>query len=341
MLSALPEDLSPDLCRRLRIVKAANEHRRLVAIAMLVKGHSVSAIARLLGAARSSVNRWRQRFLTDGLDGLRNGTTGRRRRLCRDKLATFLLALVDTSPRDWNYQRSRWSSELMAKVIHDHARDFIHPSTIRRLLREFGIVYRRACPTLCIKAPDKEQKLADIAEALKQASTTHPVLFVDEADIDLNPRIGADWMRRSAQKRVPTPGQNRKHYVAGALCATTGKVTVRYGDSKCSGLFIDLLKALKRRYREAERITLVLDNYIIHKSRETFAWLARHPQFVCLFQPAYHPWVNRIERLWKAMHDTVTRNHQHRSLDSLLVAVKRFLRTASPFPGNRHAMAKV
>ena len=54
--------------------------RRLVAIAMLVKGHSVSAIARLLGAARSSVNRWRQRFLTDGLDGLRNGTTGRRRR---------------------------------------------------------------------------------------------------------------------------------------------------------------------------------------------------------------------------------------------------------------------
>lgn len=105
---------------------------------MLVKGHSVSAIARLLGAARSSVNRWRQRFLTDGLDGLRNGTTGRRRRLCRDKLATFLLALVETSPRDWHYQRSRWSSELMAKVIHDHARDFIHPSTIRRLLQNLA-----------------------------------------------------------------------------------------------------------------------------------------------------------------------------------------------------------
>lgn len=68
MLPAQPEDLAPELRRHLRTVKAANEHRRLVAIAMLVQGHSVSAIARLLGAARSSVNRWRQRFFADGLD---------------------------------------------------------------------------------------------------------------------------------------------------------------------------------------------------------------------------------------------------------------------------------
>jgi len=58
-----------------------------------------------------------------------------------------------------------------------------------------------------------------------------------------------------------------------------------------------------------------------------------------LFQPVYHPWVNRIERLWKALHDTVTRNHRYRTMDELMIAVRRFLVVCQPFPGNCHALA--
>ena len=91
--------------------------------------------------------------------------------------------------------------------------------------------------------------------------------------------------------------------------------------------------------RAARRLVLILDNYIIHKSAPVQRWLAANPKFTLLFQPTYSPWVNRIERLWKTMHDTVTRNHRCRTFEELAQRIVRFLEVVSPFPGNHHALA--
>ena len=92
------------------------------------------------------------------------------------------------------------------------------------------------------------------------------MFYEDEVDIHL--KLGADWMLRAKQKKVMTPGQNRKHYIAGALHARTGNVTYVASDSKDTDLFLSLLKTLKRTYWRAKSITLTLDNYIIHKSKK-------------------------------------------------------------------------
>lgn len=169
------------------------------------------------------------------------------------------------------------------------------------------------------------------------------VFYQDEADIDLNPRIGPAWRRRGGvhQEAVPTPGKNRKAYVAGALHARTGTVVWVGGVRKDSALFIAQLAALEQAYPKAKRLILILDNYGVHKSHAVNAWLATHPRIELLFQPAYHPWVNRIERLWKALHDTVTRNHRCRTLKELCAQVARFLEAAQPFPGAGHACASM
>jgi hypothetical protein len=64
------------------------------------------------------------------------------------------------------------------------------------------------------------------------------ILYVDEVDIHLNPKIGPDWMLRSTQKTVWTPGKNEKRYLAGALNARTGRLTWVEGERKNSLLFI-------------------------------------------------------------------------------------------------------
>lgn len=85
--------------------------------------------------------------------------------------------------------------------------------------------------------------MAAIGEALEQRSAEHPVFYEDEVDIHLNPKIGADWQVRRVQKRIVTPGQNEKYYLAGALHSGTGKVSyVVGGSSKSSSLFISLLE---------------------------------------------------------------------------------------------------
>ena len=155
---------------------------------------------------------------------------------------------------------------------------------------------------------------------------------MDEAELDLNPKIGPSWTPRGVQPTVVTPGRNRKTYVAGALNARTLRVL-------SSELFLPSLEALTRAYRRAQRLYLSLDNDGIHDSLIVRGGLARPPRIKRLFQPVYHPWVNHIERLWKQLHDTVTRNHRGKDLDTLMNAVRRFMQVCQPFPGRHPALA--
>jgi len=179
-----------------------------------------------------------------------------------------------------------------------------------------------------------------IEEALEQQCADHPVFYVDEVDVDLNLRIGFAWSKKGKQTAVPTPGKNEKRYLAGALNASTGKVIWVEWRKENAEIFVLLLGELKRRYRGAKSITLIADNYVIHKSAMTSLFLENNPKFRILFQPAYHPWVNRIERLWKKLHDTVTRNHRHANMNKLMSAVRCFMDNASPFPAKQPNMLR-
>ncbi len=75
---------------------------------------------------------------------------------------------------------------------------------------------------------------------------------------------------------------------------------------KSTVLFIDLLRALRKRYCHAKIITLIVDNYIIHKSKKAQRWLEKKPKFRLLFLPVYSPWHNTIELLWYSLHETIT-----------------------------------
>lgn len=312
-----------------------------MSIRRLGEGRTVSEVARELAAGRSSVQSWRDVFLREGEAGLMPQRSGPPPTTITPTLIQHLLALVPQSPRALGYLRNTWTSELLAKELMCQHRQSIHASTVRRLLRRLGWVWRRARPTLHIRDPRYGARMGAINRALGQATRADTaVLYVDEVDINLNPKLGALWCRRGEQTAIPTPGKNRKRYLAGALDAHRGTVTYTEGDSKGTDLFLRLLEAIERRYGSRfRRLYIVLDNYGIHSSRIAQAWVAHHPRIRLLFQPAYHPWVNAIERLWKALHDTVTRNHRHANLDSLMVAVRRFLHVAQPFPGNHHALA--
>ena len=69
----------------------------------------------------------------------------------------------------------------------------VHASTVRRLLPRLGFVWRRARPTLNRRDPKKKRKLNAINRALAHRRPGTEVFYVDEADVDFNPRIGPTW----------------------------------------------------------------------------------------------------------------------------------------------------
>ncbi|CRF23047.1 IS630 family transposase [Salmonella enterica] len=341
IIAAIPDEERQLMRKEAQQTHDKNHARRLIAMLMLHQGMTVTDVARLLCAARSSVGRWINWFTLHGVEGLKSLRPGRAPRWPVADILQLLPLLVQRSPKDFGWLRSRWSTELLALVINRLFDVTLHRSTLHRYLRQADMVWRRAAPTLKIKDPHYEEKRLVIDQALAQEQTAHPVFYQDEVDIDLNPKIGADWMPKGQQKRIATPGQNQKHYLAGALHSGTGRVHYVSGSSKSSDLFISLLETLRRTYRRAKTNTLVADNYIIHKSRKVERWLEENPKFRLLFLPMYSPWLNPIERLWLSLHETITRNHQCRYMWQLLKQVAQFMNAASLFPGNQQGLAKV
>jgi len=330
--------------RRLQTIiqkhKDANYRRRAIAIMLLNEGHSVSDTALRVKASRNSIRDWRSRYERHGEVGLIPEAAGRPAETVTDKLCTALLLLIQEEPRAYGYLRSRWTSEMLAAQINEQIKIPVHASTLRRLLPKLGIIWNRARPTLCIKDPAKTAKMKAINKALKNASEKTPVFYVDEVDIDFNPRIGNAWMMKGHQTAIPTPGKNQKRYLAGALNTVTGNVVWVEWEKKNSDIFILMMAELRKRYRKAKTITLIADNYIIHKSNRTRCFLEHNKKFNILFQPVYHPWVNKIELLWKQLHDNVTRNHRHSTMNKLMTAVNTFMVSVSPFPGTSVQLVK-
>ncbi len=248
----------------------------------------------------------------------------------------YLLSLPDISPQSLGWQRSTWTLELMALQVEEHMRVKLSTSHIRNLLRWLDCRRGRPRPGLRIPFRGRRKILQTLIRQVSRASEREEVFYLDEADIDLNPRIGPCYMRRGRQMVVWTPGKNEKRYVARALNARTGCVIHIFSGAKNSMLFIELLEKLKTAYRRAKKLHLILDNYIIHKSRQTQTWLRQFRKRIVLhFLPPYSPEHNVIERLWKQMHDHVTRNHQHPTMKDLMGAIEQFLRGVQPFPGTQ------
>ena len=152
-----------------------NHARRLIAKLMLHIGERVSVVARTLCCARSSVGRWINWFTLYGFEGLESLPSGRGRRWPFEQICALLKRLVERSPGDFGYQRSCWSTELLAIKINQITGSELHPSTVHRWLPTAGLVWHRAVSALRIRDPHKEEKMAALNAALARCCAEHPV----------------------------------------------------------------------------------------------------------------------------------------------------------------------
>src|SRR5512134_2344582 len=324
------------MTRLLRKTRSRIEALRARVLLLLHEGVVPGVVAEMVGCARATVYRTLYRFEDLGEDALLDQRQLRPPSKVTAEVEERLVGYIDGSPQDFGWQRTTWTLELLVMQLTHDTGVRLSPSHVRNVLLANQV--RRGRPRVGLRIPVRGRRriLNEIDRLVEGADAADEVFYVDEADIDLNPRIGTTYMRRGNQLVVLTPGKNVKRYVAGALNARSGKVVHVVAERKNSDLFLALVDALRCSYRSARRIHLVLDNFIIHKSRATRRHLAAVGSRVHLhFLPPYSPESNVIERLWKQLHDHVTRNHRHRTIEPLMRAVHDFIRDVQPFPGTQ------
>jgi transposase len=316
----------------MRIVRKAGDFAtamRFYAVALLGRGMSSPRVAEILAIAVSTVVRAGHAYVAEGVAGLYD----KRRRNGRPKADSAFRArvaeLLRRTPEDFGWKRPTWTRELLCLQAHREGRPTITVSTMGRVLARLGA--RLGMPKPVVLCPWKRDarlaRLAEIRALEERASAAEPVLYADEVDIHLNPKIGRDWMLPGQQRRVVTPGKNEKFYLAGALDVRTGTLHTTGLARKGAALFCALLRDLDKHYGAvARRIHLVVDNYAIHSARMTRRTLEElGGRIVLHFLPPYCPDANRIERVWQDLHANVTRNHRCKTMKALLGNARAYL----------------
>ncbi len=328
ILAGVRFSVKEKLCQRLRRCRHAGVRIRYLIVINLLSGRSAYETAEVLGVHNTTVYRVARRFRALGEWSLWDGRADNGVVKLEERYLVILHGVVRQSPQKYGWRRPTWTRELLVETLVRQTGVRIHVATMSRALAL--VEARRGRPRPTVSCPwskaRKTRRLNGLRDLVARLPWRHVLVYEDEVDIHLNPKIGLDWMGRGQQKEVPTPGQNVKRYLAGAWDSRTGCVHWVEGERKTSALFIALLERLLTLYAQAPVIHVILDNYRIHDSRLVQAALRGWGGRIRLhFLPPYCPNENKIERLWLDLHANVTRNHTCKDMPTLMSNVRYYL----------------
>jgi transposase len=329
----------PDEPRRALRVLRRRAVGRIAMRAQMVRrrarGYPGSPIAELFEVGEDVVRTWRHRFQQEGPEGL----TDRPRpgRPPTDRLARHIVDAQASNPPCYSgLVQTCWTVGLLAAFLAVRFRLRLSSSSVRRHLKRMGWRWARPRLAPATQAPGRQRKydpagpakLARIAAALASAAT---VLYLDESELQLLPLVRAMWMK-GKRARIPTPGQNVKRVLFGALDARTGVLHHVVRTHKRAVDFVAFLDHLARGYPRGT-VVLVLDNVITHDAKLVRQWLAQpeHARFQVAWRPKYTAHEhNPIERVWGLLKEHVAANRLHGSIEALVASAERYL-AQTPF----------
>lgn len=315
----------------LRMYRSARPARRALILVLLAEGRSYREVAHATLASPWLIAAVKRDFAAGGVAEV----LGQAPAAC--PVAYWLIVvtrwLLDKAPRDFGFFRSRWSCALLALLLWEREGLRLSPETVRRGLHRMEFVWRRPRPIVGPRDPEHEAKLRRIRRLCATLPGDETVVFQDEVDVHLNPKIGSCWMVRGEQAEVATPGNNEKRHLAGSLHWRSGRLLLSApGTRRDAALFLAHLDDLRRQLRAYRTIHVVCDNARFHDCQAVRQYLGRWGHRIKLvFLPKYAPETNPIERIWWHLHETITRNHRCRSLEELLDQVYRWAQAQESF----------
>jgi transposase len=161
------------------------------------------------------------------------------------------------------------------------------------------------------------------------------LLFTDWTMLRLFPPLRATWSRVGEPAVVPITGANAKRVLFGALNVCTGHRVVLIGKKAGGADTRAFFTELRRRYRQAGRIWLLLDRASAHTDRKTVAWAAEL-SIELVWLPKQWPELNAMDQLWKELKRLIAANRQAASIEALAAEAADWVLTLS----NRDALRK-
>ena len=321
----LPLDLSEDQQKQMERWLAALGTPQQVALRCRIvlaagAGKAESAIASENGVNRKTVRLWRERFRTQGLQGLWEIAPGRGRKASYDstRIKTVIDATLQSKPRG----STHWSCRTMA------AAQGISKSTVSNIWRSHNIKPHRTETFKLSRDPKFLEKLTDVVGLYLNPPDKAIVLCIDEkSQIQALDRTQPGLPIKKGRCGTMTHDYKRNGTTTlfAALDVLEGKVIGDCYKRHRHQEFLKFLRRIDREFPGKMPLHLVMDNYGTHGTPEVKAWLQRHARFVVHYVPTSCSWLNLIERWFGELTSKRIRRGSFLSVEDLIAAIEEFL----------------
>ena len=190
-------------------------------------GAAALQVAAELDMARRRSSMPASGFSATASTGCTTGGVATAQRKADDRFDRVLMRVLERTPEDFGWSRPTWTRELLCLQMKREG--FPRSPSARWAARSVASAPGSACPSPSCSARGRGSASCacwpQIRGSKPAPAAEEPVLYSDEVDVHLNPKIGRDWMLRGQQRRIVTPGKNQKFYLAGALDVRTGACT--------------------------------------------------------------------------------------------------------------------
>ncbi len=304
-------------------------------------------IAADLGITVDMVRKWRSRFATHGLGGLKDRPrTGRPRQISElDRAA--VVALACQLPAASGVPLARWTGPELLAEITTQAAGPLSLTSLRRILADHPVKPWQYRSWIYPRAPDFEAKAAvilDLYQGYYQGKRLRPGDRI--LSFDAKPQIQARGRRHATLPAAPgKPVRVEHEYTRHGALALLAGMDVHTGMVSAStpattGItpFMDLVGQVMARpeYKNAPRVFIIVDNGSDHRGQAAINRLASaHPNAIMIHTPVHASWLPQIEIFFSIVQKKVVSPNDFASLDdlsaTLLAFVHRYNRTARPF----------
>ena len=308
---------SPSLPHRLVI--------RAKIVRMAAAGLPNAVIASRLGLKVDTVRKWRGRFATDRLDGLRDRPRSGRPPHFTPVQRAEVKAMACQLPATYGIPLSRWSCpELAVEVVAAGIAPAMSPSTVRRILAHDAIKPWQYRSWISIRDPDfaaKANRVLDLyariwdgqplgedeyvissdeKTSIQARCRCHPTLAPGIARMM---RVEHDYDRGGAVAYLAAYDVHRAHLM--------GRSEPRTGITPYEALVEQVMG--QEPYASAKRVFWVVDNGSSHRGRAAVERMAdRWPTCVLVHTPVHASWLNQIEIVFSVVQrKVVTPNDFH------------------------------
>jgi transposase len=162
------------------------------------------------------------------------------------------------------------------------------------------------------------------------------LLCADWTLLRLFPPLRAVWALKGTQATVPITGANAKRVLFGAIDLRTAHRIVLVHRHAGGAEAQAFLRELRRRYRRAGTMWLLIDRASAHTGHQTQA-LATALGIRMLWLPKQAPELNAMDQLWRELKRLIAANRQAKTIDMLAADAASWVRGLTPRQARRKA----